>query len=112
MNRFLESKLGTFLTILLVASSSLLGGCIAEAAPQADDVEQAQSALTPAPEAASEEAEPPAEALPAQVGATPISRPGTERSTDPQPDPWTGGFTDSARDPQPDPWQPKTVKTK
>lgn len=113
MKRHHTTWIGSILTALLFASSSLLAGCIAETAEPGDDadpaveqnIEQAGSALT-------EESAPPTRGVGPQSAGAPVGRPGAEQATDPQPDPWTGGCTDSSRDPQPDPWQPKTAKAK
>jgi hypothetical protein len=113
MKRHDMTWFGILLTALVCGSSSLLTGCLAETADVGDDaepaleqdVEQVGAALTEEPAAAPHP-------RPAQVAGAPVGRPGAERTTDPQPDPWTGGYTDSSRDPQPDPWQPKTATSK
>ena len=105
MKRHKTSIFGTILPAFLLAASAALTGCLAETADPADGVETAESALT------GDEPTSPDKVQPPQVVGAPFGRPGADRATDPQPDPWTGSFTGSARDPQPDPWQPKTVKT-
>lgn len=95
----------TVAVALVLAALSGLAGCIAQADDELEDLESTASALavdTKAPDTG--EPTPTTESGP--------TRPGSDRSTDPQPDPWTGGFTHSSRDPQPDPWQPKTTKTR
>ena len=106
MKRHKTSIFGTILPAFLLAASAALTGCLAETADPADGVETAESALT------GDEPTSPDKVQPPQVVGAPFGRPGADRATDPQPDPWTGSFTGSARAPQPDPWQPKTVKTK
>lgn len=95
----------TVAAALLLAALSGLAGCIAQADDELEDIESAASALGADTKA-------PGKGEPTPTTGSGRRRPGSDCSTDPQPDPWTGGFTNSSRDPQPDPWQPKTAKAR